>query len=77
MQGKLARLEDENRALREANVALHTQINEAHAALNRFQSVVANANLSVVGELCMFLPPAPGTLAYLLNALSAHLRSWY
>ena len=77
MRVDLTRLEEENRVLREANAALQTQVDEAQTALSRYKSIVASANLSVVGELDMLLPPAPVTLAYLRNALSERLRRWY
>mmetsp|Transcript_3000 Transcript_3000/g.6514 ORF Transcript_3000/g.6514 Transcript_3000/m.6514 type:complete len:190 (+) Transcript_3000:33-602(+) len=61
----LARLEDENSALREANIALQRRITEAHAAIDRFHSFGGNANASC---------DALNTITTCTGELSMHTR---
>jgi hypothetical protein len=63
----LDRLEDENSALRRANVALQRRITDAQAAIEHFHSFVGNANTACARELSVLTPPAPTILASLLS----------
>jgi hypothetical protein len=77
----LARLEDENNALREANVALRrriteaqaaiahfgSRITEAQAAIVHFRSFAANSNTACAGRFSVLPPPVPVTLASLYS----------
>ena len=59
IRNDLARLEDENSALRKANNDLRQQITEAHAVVERFYSFALNAIAPCAGEVGM--PPCRTT----------------
>mmetsp|Transcript_51542 Transcript_51542/g.107701 ORF Transcript_51542/g.107701 Transcript_51542/m.107701 type:complete len:166 (-) Transcript_51542:100-597(-) len=61
----LARLDDENRALREANIALQRRITETQAVIERFHSFAAITNLTCASMLNVLPPLAPAALASL------------
>jgi hypothetical protein len=54
MQDNLARFENENSALREANTELQQQITEAHADLASFESLFLHAKSSFAGKPGVF-----------------------
>ena len=63
----LARLDEENIALRQANIALRRRITEAQAVIERFHSFAAISNLTCAGKFCVLPPPPPASLASLCS----------
>lgn len=72
----LARLEDENSALRAANIALQRRITEAQAAIEGVHSLAAIANLSCAGRFSVLPPPAPATIASLCSEELLYILRW-